>query len=353
MPPPSANPACTAPLMYSFAAPTAAGTSYPRARYDAMALARVQPVPCVCWLSARAALNSCLPPGPCSTSTARSPESWPPFTSTQSAPASSSTRAACSRSAKLPSVTPATGPSSVRFGVSTVASGTISCRTAAMASPASNASPCLDTDTGSTTTGTPAGRVRSSPATNRTMSADASMPVFTASTPMSSTTLRNCASTCSAGSSQAPWTPRLFCAVIAVSTLIPCTPLASIALRSAWIPAPPPESDPAIVSTLGGAVVIDQLLKCACPASPEYGAPSTVTLPAGQLSLPSATEPITVQPAGTSAGSKVPTSAWSSPPLSTKDSASRPVAAATACSTSGTSRDRDQTSITTPLAVAM
>src|SRR4029453_1248088 len=39
--------------------------------------------------------------------------------------------------------------------------------------------------------------------------------------------------------------------VIAVSTLIPCTPLASIVFRSAWIPAPPPESDPAMVSTLG------------------------------------------------------------------------------------------------------
>src|SRR4051794_32978515 len=32
---------------------------------------------------------------------------------------------------------------------------------------------------------------------------------------------------------------------------MPCTPSASIVLRSAWIPAPPPESDPATVSTRG------------------------------------------------------------------------------------------------------
>ena len=79
------------------------------------------------------------------------------------------------------------------------------------------------------------------------------MPVLTAWTPMSSTTLRYWARTASTGSSQAPCTPREFCAVTAVTTLMPCTPSASIVFRSAWIPAPPPESDPATVSTLGGA----------------------------------------------------------------------------------------------------
>src|SRR3954453_8365038 len=38
-------------------------------------------------------------------------------------------------------------------------------------------------------------------------------------------------------------------------TLIPCTPSASIVLRSAWMPAPPPESDPATVSTRGGVMI--------------------------------------------------------------------------------------------------
>ena len=51
------------------------------------------------------------------------------------------------------------------------------------------------------------------------------------------------------GTGQTPCTPSEFWAVIAVSTLIPCTPWASIVFRSAWIPAPPPESEPATVST--------------------------------------------------------------------------------------------------------
>ena len=66
-------------------------------------------------------------------------------------------------------------------------------------------------------------------------------------------TLRNWARTASTGSSQQPCTPSEFCAVTAVSTLMPCTPSASIVFRSAWMPAPPPESEPATVSTRGGA----------------------------------------------------------------------------------------------------
>ncbi len=82
------------------------------------------------------------------------------------------------------------------------------------------------------------------------------MPVFTASTPMSSSTARICARTASTGRFQTPCTPTLFCAVTAVTALIPCTPRASIVLRSACTPAPPPESEPATVSTRGGALVI-------------------------------------------------------------------------------------------------
>src|SRR3712207_8558065 len=43
----------------------------------------------------------------------------------------------------------------------------------------------------------------------------------------------------------------VFCAVSAVIAVMPCTPQAAKALRSAWMPAPPPESDPAIESTAG------------------------------------------------------------------------------------------------------
>ncbi len=59
------------------------------------------------------------------------------------------------------------------------------------------------------------------------------MPVFTASTPMSSTTARSWAPTAAVGRSQIPLTPNEFCAVTAVMTDIPCTPSASIVFRSA------------------------------------------------------------------------------------------------------------------------
>src|SRR5215218_435542 len=43
-----------------------------------------------------------------------------------------------------------------------------------------------------------------------------------------------------------------FCTVTAVTADMPWTPWARNVLRSAWIPAPPPESDPAMVSTRAG-----------------------------------------------------------------------------------------------------
>ena len=46
-------------------------------------------------------------------------------------------------------------------------------------------------------------------------------------------------------------TRRVFCAVTAVSADAPCTPQRANAFRSAWMPAPPPESEPAIVSAAG------------------------------------------------------------------------------------------------------
>ena len=48
-----------------------------------------------------------------------------------------------------------------------------------------------------------------------------------------------------------PVTPIVLCAVSAVIAVIPCTPQRAKAFRSAWIPAPPPESEPAIDSTAG------------------------------------------------------------------------------------------------------
>ena len=48
-----------------------------------------------------------------------------------------------------------------------------------------------------------------------------------------------------------PGRPTEFCAVTAVMTDMPNTRKARKVLRSAWMPAPPPESEPAMVSALG------------------------------------------------------------------------------------------------------
>ena len=55
----------------------------------------------------------------------------------------------------------------------------------------------------------------------------------------------------SGGTSCTAVTPTVFCAVSATIALMPWQPAAAKAFRSAWIPAPPPESEPAIVRHLG------------------------------------------------------------------------------------------------------
>ena len=83
------------------------------------------------------------------------------------------------------------------------------------------------------------------------------MPILTASTPMSSATARTCSTMNAPGTGWTPVTPTVFCAVSAVSAVMPWTPQRANALRSAWIPAPPPESEPAIESTAGGRFGMD------------------------------------------------------------------------------------------------
>ncbi len=46
-------------------------------------------------------------------------------------------------------------------------------------------------------------------------------------------------------------TPQVFCAVSAVIAVMPKQPSAAIVFRSAWMPAPPPLSEPAIERTRG------------------------------------------------------------------------------------------------------
>src|SRR3977135_1092228 len=76
------------------------------------------------------------------------------------------------------------------------------------------------------------------------------MPTLTASAPMSSSTARTWARMISGGTAWIALTPTVFWAVIAVIAVVPCTPQRANAFRSAWMPAPPPESEPAMASAV-------------------------------------------------------------------------------------------------------
>src|SRR3972149_660666 len=76
------------------------------------------------------------------------------------------------------------------------------------------------------------------------------MPVFAAATSKSSRMASSWCPTSRAGRGKTERTDCVFCAVTQVRTLHPGTPSAAKDFRSAWIPAPPPESLPAMVSAL-------------------------------------------------------------------------------------------------------
>jgi hypothetical protein len=77
------------------------------------------------------------------------------------------------------------------------------------------------------------------------------MPVFAASSPRSEATARIWAATTAGGTSDTSVTPTVFWTVTEVTAEVPHTPSAANVFRSAWIPAPPPESEPAMVSARG------------------------------------------------------------------------------------------------------
>src|SRR5712691_1430356 len=158
--------------------------------------------------------------------------------------------AAASMSASVATGMPASTPASWRFGVTTVASGRISLTSAARASGSSSGSPDLAIITGSSTIWSCPCALRRL-ATSAMIGAVESMPIFTASAPKSESTEWICVPMNSGGRLKTPWTPTEFCAVTAVITLIPKTRKAEKVLRSAWMPAPPPESEPAMVNALG------------------------------------------------------------------------------------------------------
>src|SRR4051794_26304758 len=83
------------------------------------------------------------------------------------------------------------------------------------------------------------------------ISGEPSMPILIASAPMSSAIARIWQKTRFGETNSTFSTARVFWAVIAVIAVIPCTPTRANAFRSAWMPAPPPESEPAIERTVG------------------------------------------------------------------------------------------------------
>ena len=158
-------------------------------------------------------------------------------------------------SARLAAIVAATRRASTRasgrFGVSTVARGRISSHQRPLrvagragARPTRRPSPDRPPPACRRAARREHGRPRASTA------AVPSIPTLTASTAMSASTARTCASTISAGTGWIAVTPTVFCAVIAVIALVPCTPQRANAFRSAWMPAPPPESEPAMVSAV-------------------------------------------------------------------------------------------------------
>ena len=89
-------------------------------------------------------------------------------------------------------------------------------------------------------------------ATSRTIAALASMPVLVPSTAKSSRTVSTCWRTNAGSRAITARTSAVFWAVTAVRAQVPWTRCAANVFRSACAPAPPPESEPAMVSAVGG-----------------------------------------------------------------------------------------------------
>src|SRR5881628_3912791 len=192
---------------------------------------------------------------------------WPPFTSTFFGPSARIRRAASSMSRSVATGIPASASASWRFGVTSSASGSNSLTSAARASGCRSGSPDLAIITGSSTIFPSRPCARSRSATSPMIAAVESMPIFTASASKSERTESIYRPTNSGGRLKTPWTPSEFWAVTAVITLIPNTRNAEKVLRSAWMPAPPPESEPAMVRALGTLITARSIPPLAAPSS--------------------------------------------------------------------------------------
>src|SRR5690606_19153903 len=171
---------------------------------------------------------------------------WPPFTRAAGTPSSTSWRAARPRSSTVRSVSPVSTSASGTLAVTSVERRSSRSPITATAASSSSRAPPLATITVSRTTGSAACASMAS-ATTVAMAALASIPILMASIARSSRTVSICARTMPASTGQTRVTPCVFWAVSAVMALVPNTPCAANVFRSAWMPAPPPESLPAIV----------------------------------------------------------------------------------------------------------
>mmetsp|Transcript_64695 Transcript_64695/g.169417 ORF Transcript_64695/g.169417 Transcript_64695/m.169417 type:complete len:272 (-) Transcript_64695:208-1023(-) len=235
--------------------------------------ARVQPVPCVWVVSTclevkishspvspqhRTSVASCASLLSLTPAASCTPLRCPPFTSTYLGPMAQRSRAACFMASTVSILLPPKrSVASWRFGVMMVARGNSSFLTLSIAGFSSRTWPLDETITGSMTSRR---RQRSAAptsswsavATQATISEVASMPVLITSVPMSSRTTAICCRTKSMGMGKMPWTPTEFCAVRAAIAVVLKAPRAAQAFTSAWMPAPPPLSEPATMSTRGG-----------------------------------------------------------------------------------------------------
>src|SRR5207244_292139 len=100
-------------------------------------------------------------------------------------------------------------------------------------------------------------------ATASTRAAEPSIPDFTAAGGRSSASASSWRVTSATGTGSQLLTPTVFWAVTAVTTLVPNTPNWWNVFRSAWIPAPPPESDPAAGVACTGPLVAPYLARTA------------------------------------------------------------------------------------------
>ena len=80
------------------------------------------------------------------------------------------------------------------------------------------------------------------------LDAEKSIPLLAAAGGNSAYTASSCRRNIPGEQGSTAVTRRGFCAVRHVIALVPCTPKAANVFRSAWMPAPPPLSEPATVS---------------------------------------------------------------------------------------------------------